>query len=360
MPKYIVFTDLSSAGCRKSIADPSWRGGLTTTVEEAGGTIVEQYALLGPHQFCTVVEVRDNDAAHLLKLAGRTDLGAKHTVAPAIDLPLFVRLLGRTTENTGPYKWQISLPARAIRRLFRRYSFTGPAKKYFDPLRIIGAEHLKSLRGPAIFIANHSSFMDTPAMYAALPKRYQRKTAYPAAADRFFVKGRKEFRNQGWWFSLVANSFPLQRGGGRGALAYADWLIEKGWSIGIFPEGARTSAAKLARFRMGPAILATTHGIPVVPMYLEGTGAIRKKGSREMNPGPVTVRIGPPLRFPPDADVGEATRELHRAVEALGQEAARERRAARELEVSQAPDQAPADGEPAAGAQGEPSASVPA
>jgi 1-acyl-sn-glycerol-3-phosphate acyltransferase len=219
-----------------------------------------------------------------------------------------------------------------VRRLFRRYAYTGVAERYFQPLTIIGGEHFDAVKGPALFIGNHTSFMDGPAMYVALPNRYRGKVAFPAAADRFFVKGRKELRNQGWWFSLVYNSFPLQRGGGRAALAHADWLIDKGWSIGIFPEGARTSAAKLARFRMGPAILAISHGVPVVPMYFEGLAAIRPKGTREMTPGPVTVRIGAPIRFPSDADVAEATRELHRAVDTMGREAAAARRAAREAE----------------------------
>jgi len=255
-----------------------------------------------------------------------------HTVMPGIDLELFSRLLGQSTENTGPHRWQISVPARIVRRLFRRYAYTGVAARYFQPLRLIGTEHVDALTGPALFIGNHTSFMDGPAMYIALPKRYQGKTAFPTAADRFFVKGRRDPRKQGWWFSLVYNSFPLQRGGGRASLAHADWLLDKGWSIGIFPEGARGSAAKLARFRMGPASLAISHGVPVVPMYFEALGAIRPKGTREATPGPVTVRIGPPIRFPTDADVAEATRDLYRAVEALGREAAEARRAARETE----------------------------
>src|SRR5690606_24905030 len=167
------------------------------------------------------------------------------------------------------------------------------------------------------------------AMYSALPNRYRSRIAFPAAADRFFIRGRRELRKQGWWFSLVYNSFPMKRGGGRQALAHSDWLIERGWSIGIFPEGARTSAAKLARFRMGPAILATTHGVPVVPMYLDGLGAIRPKGSRQMQPGPVTVRIGAPLRFPVGSDASAANRQLHHAVSELGAAAAAARRAAR-------------------------------
>jgi 1-acyl-sn-glycerol-3-phosphate acyltransferase len=334
VPKYIVFSKVSAKGSAALKGGPSPLADLAAAVDAAGGKILEQYALIGPHDFCTFVEVRDNDAAQLLELAERSDskCDTLHQVIPVIDVTLFTRLLGQSTGNTGPYRWQISWPARIVRRIHGRFATAGysnVAKTYFEPLEVIGAEHVKALRGPAIFIANHASFMDAPAMWAALPRRYRYKIAWPAAADRFFIKGRKEWRKQGWYFSLLFNSFPLRRGGGRAALAHADWLIDKGWSIGIFPEGARTSAAKLARFRMGPALLAVSHGVPVVPMFLEGLGAIRAKGSQEMRPGPVTVRVGPPLRFPPDADPAEANKELHRAVSALAQEAAEVRRAQR-------------------------------
>ena len=36
---------------------------------------------------------------------------------PAIDLPLFKRLLGQSAETVGPFRWQVSLPARAARRV---------------------------------------------------------------------------------------------------------------------------------------------------------------------------------------------------------------------------------------------------
>ena len=308
MPKYIVFTELSTAGCKALVADPTWCGGLTAAVEEVGGKIVEQYALVGPHQFFTVVEVRDNDAAHLVKLASKNETGAKHTLAPAIDLGLFVRLMSQSTENTGPYKWQASVPARVVRRLLRNYAYTRDAEKYFTPFRTIGAEHWDEVRGPAIFIANHASFMDGPAMYAALPHAVPRarwRSPPPPTGSSSRAARASASRAGGSRWSTTRSR--MKRGGGRGALAHADWLIDKGWSIGIFPEGARTSAAKLARFRMGPAILAMSHGVPVVPMYLEGVAAIRAKGSRDMNPGPVTVRIGKPMRFPADADVAQVT-----------------------------------------------------
>jgi 1-acyl-sn-glycerol-3-phosphate acyltransferase/uncharacterized protein with GYD domain len=324
MPRFVVFSKLSPRGYRALLRDPAVILDLHAEVERVGGKVVDQFALLGPYDFCTIIDVRDNDAAFQLAVADRGEAVVR-TLLPAIDLNLFVRLVGQTTETTGPHRWQISVPARIIRRPLGRFGWPGRAAKYFKPFTVIGKECFDDVRGPAIFIANHVSFMDGAAMWAALPRRYQHRIAWPAAADRAYIKGRKELRNQGWWFSLVFNGFPMQRGGGRAALSYTDWLIGKGWSIGIFPEGARTSAVKLARFRLGAAILATSHGLPVVPMYMDGLHEIRPKGSREMKPGPVTVRVGRPLRFPKGSDPNQANHELHRAVDALRVETVRAR-----------------------------------
>lgn len=49
-----------------------------------------------------------------------------------------------------------------------------------------GTEYLDGLRGPAVFIANHSSHLDTPLILGSLPKRFADKVATGAAADYFF------------------------------------------------------------------------------------------------------------------------------------------------------------------------------
>ena len=48
-----------------------------------------------------------------------------------------------------------------------------------------------------------------------------------------------------------------------------------------------------------------------------------------MTPGPVTVRVGEPLRFTAGSDAKEANRRIFHAVDALRLEAAEARRAAR-------------------------------
>ena len=53
---------------------------------------------------------------------------------------------------------------------------------------MLGREHFNDLKAPVVFVANHSSHMDTPAILRALPRGWRRRTAVAAAADYFYVK----------------------------------------------------------------------------------------------------------------------------------------------------------------------------
>ena len=314
MASDIMLTKHTPQGTKTLPGRPEAVEGLVDEVKALDGKVVNQYALLGELDFCTIVSLPDNAAAHLL--AGRTPVGAERTVLPAIDLPLFVWLLTQSTETTGPHRWQVSGWAGVLRPLIWWYEIGRHTKKYMQPFTVVGRERLRGLKGPVIVIANHTSHMDSTAMYYALPFGLRRNLYYGGAADRWFLKGRKGIRKQGWFASLQG-SFPITRGGGSAALDYPKWLIDKGGSIAIFPEGTRSRSGKMGRFKAGPAILAVSKGVPVVPMYFEGLRDIRPVGSREMTPGPVTVMIGEPVRFAPNTDIGEATRTLYKAVDVL-------------------------------------------
>jgi 1-acyl-sn-glycerol-3-phosphate acyltransferase len=317
MGAYVVLTKLSAAGT-KSIRDhPEALQELAKEVAALDGKLMGHYAVLGELDLCAIASLPDNAAAHLL--AGRTPVGERRTVLPAIDMPLFVRLLGQTTETVGQYRWQTSWWARLVRPPLWWYENGRKVKPVLQPFTVLGNENLRGFKAPALFIGNHTSHLDASAMYLALPGRLRNQLFFGGAADRWFLKGRKGLRNQPWWMSLVYGSFPLKRGGGRAALEYAEWLIDRGCSIGIFPEGTRSSTGKMGRFRAGPAILAVGKGVPVVPMYFDGLKNIRPKGTREMTPGPATVLIGQPIRFAPGTDISEATDVLYKAVDALRQ-----------------------------------------
>jgi len=112
MAKFVILTKLSAPGRRQLLHDA---GSLPDLSEELSGVdakIVEQYALLGTHDFLTVVDVPVPLDAFKLSIADRGAEGVVRSIFPAMDLPLFVRLIGQTTETVGPHRWQTRLPAR--------------------------------------------------------------------------------------------------------------------------------------------------------------------------------------------------------------------------------------------------------
>ena len=207
-------------------------------------------------------------------------------------------------------RWSLSPWARALRRPAHWWFVDRQVRRLCSPLSVEGLENLAEVNGPAIFIANHTSHFDAYLVPSVLPPRLRYRTAMAAAADRWYA--RKKLRAA--WFSLLVNIYPIQRGGGRAALAYSEWLLERGWSLIIFPEGTRAKRGHMEAFKYGVAILALGQRVPVVPIHLAGTTGILPPGERRVRRAPVSVRIGAPLTFEPDTPLQEAVLRLEEVV----------------------------------------------
>jgi 1-acyl-sn-glycerol-3-phosphate acyltransferase len=155
--------------------------------------------------------------------------------------------------------------------------------------------------------------MDMPVVLSALPGPIASRLAVAAAADKFYASRRK----WSWRYSLFLNTFPVHRGGGVKQLDYPLDLLRRGWSVLIFPEGARSRSGQVARFRSGPSIMAMQAGVPVIPIYMEGLSEIMPKGQRVPRPGPAKARIGPPVSVAGATSPSEATQLLEDAMRAL-------------------------------------------
>ena len=108
----------------------------------------------------------------------------------------------------------------------------------------------------------------------------------------------------------MLGNFPIVRGGGVKALDYAGWLLQQRCNVCLFPEGTRATKDELGAFKIGPAILALDHDVPVVPVYLSGLRDIQPKGARGAKRGPAGVDLLAPVRFIPGTPVVEATAVL--------------------------------------------------
>src|SRR3954467_14080744 len=81
--------------------------------------------------------------------------------------------------------WARCAPARLARETILS-GFFGPVMAWYVRRRIEGREVFRSARPPVVFVATHSSHMDTPAILRALPRAWRQRTAVAAAADYFY------------------------------------------------------------------------------------------------------------------------------------------------------------------------------
>ena len=173
-----------------------------------------------------------------------------------------------------------------------------PALSSFCRLDVRDRDQIKSLNGPAVFVANHVSALDAVVMAEALPRRYRNRSVVVAAADSIF-KRKWEARLA----QVTVDAFPIPRGGGaRPHLEYLKDMLRRNWSVIIFPEGRLTVTGAIGAFRKGAAILAMDTGVPVVPAYVDGMYEVMPRFHRVPRPGSVTVTFGEPLRAESDDD----------------------------------------------------------
>ena len=188
-----------------------------------------------------------------------------------------------------------------------------PALSSFCRLTVHDRDHLRTLNGPAVFVANHVSALDAVVMAEALPPRYRHRSVVVAAADSIF-KRKWEARLA----QVTVDAFPIPRGGGaRPHLEYLKSLLHNNWSVIIFPEGRLTVTGAIGTFRKGGAILAMDSGVPIVPAYVDGMYEVMPRFRRVPRPGRVSVRFGPPLVAEADEDYDVFTTRVESAVRTL-------------------------------------------
>ena len=144
------------------------------------------------------------------------------------------------------YGWAIKPGIIALRVFLQFLLFS--TVRIFAQVKYEGRENLKGIETPVIFMSNHTSHLDTPAILAGLPGRIRRKTAVAAAMDYFFGNGGNARRLYCLFVTLFLNAYPFSREKTnfiRKSLNYTGFLLDKGFSILIFPEGTRNHSVRM-------------------------------------------------------------------------------------------------------------------
>ncbi|MEI7592210.1 MAG: lysophospholipid acyltransferase family protein [Actinomycetes bacterium] len=225
------------------------------------------------------------------------------TTPQGVELPKIPGKLGADYDTA----WARRYPARFARVLMVE-GVVKPMMRVLASPTIRGLDQLHDLDGAAVFAANHHSHLDTPLMLSAIPDPWRHHMIVGAAADYFF--GNKLTAPLS---ALVIGAIPIERTKiGRKSADQAASLIDDGWSMLIFPEGGRSPDGWGQPFRGGAAYLSLRCEVPVIPVHVEGTSRILRKGHSVPSPSPTTITFGRPMT----ADAGEDSRKFAVRIEA--------------------------------------------
>jgi 1-acyl-sn-glycerol-3-phosphate acyltransferase len=124
------------------------------------------------------------------------------------------------------------------------------------------------------------------------------------------------------WLAGHGGVHPVDRGHADvEAFRLASKILDLGYVLLVFPEGTRSPDGTLQEAKDGLAMLAMRSGATIVPVGVNNTDAVWRKGQKLPMPFPrrrVVVRIGQPFTLadvlPPDADRRSAKTIATRAI----------------------------------------------
>ncbi len=158
---------------------------------------------------------------------------------------------------------------------------------FYFRFKSVGSENVPA-SGGCILAPNHVSFLDPPMVGCGLRHR----VAHFMTRDTLY-------RNPllGWWFRKIGNIAIDRTKGDLAALRSALNALKSGQVICLFPEGTRSLDGDLQEPKGGVGFLIAKAGVPVVPVYLDGTYEAWPKGGKWIKPKKVRVYFGKPIQI---------------------------------------------------------------
>jgi 1-acyl-sn-glycerol-3-phosphate acyltransferase len=149
-----------------------------------------------------------------------------------------------------------------------------------------GVENLRK-HPVAVYVANHTSYMDTPVVFASLPFQFR-------------ILAKKELWSLPFigWYLARSGQIPVDTasaGATLSSLGAGVKALRAGMPLFVFPEGSRTPDGELKEFLAGAAYLAIRAQVPLVPIALSGAYDLLPIHTRHFFPCDVTLAAGEPI-----------------------------------------------------------------
>jgi 1-acyl-sn-glycerol-3-phosphate acyltransferase len=154
-------------------------------------------------------------------------------------------------------------------------------------VKIAGLNHIDPNQ-KYVFMVNHQSNIDIPVLINSLHQFQLRLIAKKELL-------RVPFFGWAMWASkhiTIDRTNPL---GAVKTLQRAKERIAAGISVVVFPEGTRSRDGKLLRFKKGGFRLAVQTGTAIVPVTINGSGALLPSGAWRLQSGTIEVTLGQPI-----------------------------------------------------------------
>jgi 1-acyl-sn-glycerol-3-phosphate acyltransferase len=152
-------------------------------------------------------------------------------------------------------------------------------------VRVKGRERVPA--GACLFVANHTSSADAPAVVGAIPRRVaillkESLFKWPIAGQAF----------------ALAGFIPVNRVDRDSALASVEKAtasLRRGQSFLIYPEGTRSPDGRLQTFKKGAVVMAIKAAVPIVPVVCSGAHRVMRKRSLRIHPEEIVVEFLEPI-----------------------------------------------------------------
>lgn len=132
---------------------------------------------------------------------------------------------------------------------------------------------------PALIISNHQSHLDVMCLLALTPKVIILTKDWVWANPIYGYVVR------------MAEFYPISYGIDD-LLPRLRQLIERGYSVVVFPEGTRTKTGRVGRFHKGAFLLARELGVDILPVTIHGLADVNPRRDLLLRKGSATVEIG--------------------------------------------------------------------
>jgi 1-acyl-sn-glycerol-3-phosphate acyltransferase len=153
-------------------------------------------------------------------------------------------------------------------------------------LTVCGTENLS--RYPvAVYASNHTSYMDTPVIFASLPFQFR-------------ILAKKDLWSIPFigWYLARSGQIPINTDNAHttlSSLGAGVKALRAEMPLFVFPEGSRTPDGDLKEFLAGAAFLAIRAQVPLVPIALSGVYDLLPIHTKHFFPCAMSLTVGEPI-----------------------------------------------------------------